>query len=143
MNYLVTHYKNLAEQLQSRINHIQQCLYEMDAAAGGGIDQLRVSDMEQANFNDYSTNSAMSTNVNGSTPTYPTVKGPFREKSDVNPSRWGLRLGPNGRPIPPVPVTLAWRRAVAAYDAAVRAYEGYQRSQTGQGIYKPRDPRDR
>ena len=32
MNYLVTHYKNLAEQLQSRINHIQQCLYEMDEA---------------------------------------------------------------------------------------------------------------
>ena len=40
MNYLVTHYKNLAEQLQSRINHIQQCLYEMDAA-GSGIDQVR------------------------------------------------------------------------------------------------------
>lgn len=36
MNYLVTHYKNLAEQLQARINHIQQCLYEMDKAAGGG-----------------------------------------------------------------------------------------------------------
>ena len=32
MNYLVTHYKNLAEQLQSSINHIQQCLYEMDEA---------------------------------------------------------------------------------------------------------------
>ena len=35
MNYLVTHYKNLAEQLQARINHIQQCLYEMDAPPGG------------------------------------------------------------------------------------------------------------
>ena len=34
MNYLVTHYKNLAEQLQDRINHIQQCLYEMDADPG-------------------------------------------------------------------------------------------------------------
>jgi hypothetical protein len=40
MNYLVTHYKNLAEQLQARINHIQQCLYEMDkatAAPPGGL----------------------------------------------------------------------------------------------------------
>ena len=36
MNYLVTHYKNLAEQLQSRINHIQQCLYEMDSPGHGG-----------------------------------------------------------------------------------------------------------
>ena len=33
MNYLVTHYKNLAEQLQSRINNIQQCLYEMDTGS--------------------------------------------------------------------------------------------------------------
>jgi hypothetical protein len=37
MNYLVTHYKNLAEQLQSRINHIQQCLYEMDLPGYGGV----------------------------------------------------------------------------------------------------------
>lgn len=44
MNYLVTHYKNLAEQLQARINHIQQCLYEMDAAAGDGVDPLRGRD---------------------------------------------------------------------------------------------------
>ena len=44
MNYLTTHYKNLSEQLQARINHIQQCLYEMDAAAGGGIDQLSAQD---------------------------------------------------------------------------------------------------
>jgi|LakMenEpi03Aug12_release.lakeMendotaPanAssembly.Ray.scaffolds.fasta_scaffold1003921_2 hypothetical protein len=43
MNYLVTHYKNLAEQLQARINHLKQCLYEMDAtaAAGGGLNQVR------------------------------------------------------------------------------------------------------
>ena len=33
MNYLVTHYKNLAEQLQSRINHLKQCLYEMDTGS--------------------------------------------------------------------------------------------------------------
>ena len=33
MNYLVTHYKNLAEQLQTRINNIQQCLYEMDTGS--------------------------------------------------------------------------------------------------------------
>ena len=33
MDYLARHYKNLSEQLQSRINHIQQCLYEMDKAA--------------------------------------------------------------------------------------------------------------
>jgi hypothetical protein len=33
MNYLVTHYKNLAEQLQARINNIQQCLYEMDTGS--------------------------------------------------------------------------------------------------------------
>ena len=37
MNYLVTHYKNLAEQLQSRINHIQRCLYEMDLPGNGGV----------------------------------------------------------------------------------------------------------
>ena len=35
MDYLARHYKNLAEQLQYRINHIQQCLYEMNAPPGG------------------------------------------------------------------------------------------------------------
>ena len=51
MNYLVTHYKNLAEQLQSRINHIQRCLYEMDAtSAGGGINQVRADTSANKNM---------------------------------------------------------------------------------------------
>jgi hypothetical protein len=40
MNYLVIHYKNLAEQLQYRVNHLQRFLYEMNAAAGGGLNQV-------------------------------------------------------------------------------------------------------
>jgi hypothetical protein len=143
MNYLVTHYKNLAEQLQSRINHIQQCLYEMDKEAGGGIDRLRVSDMTQnsVNYNNNFTNTIGAS----STPTYPTApKGPYREPRDVDPKRWGIRIDPiTGKPIPPVPVTDAWRRAAAAYLAAVEAYQGYQRSQSGEGIYKTREPRNR
>jgi hypothetical protein len=142
MNYLVTHYKNLAEQLQSRINHIQQCLYEMDAAAGGGIDQLRVDDMPQ-NYMNYNNNSVVSSSSTPTPPAYPIVKPPFRTLSDIDPSRFGIEIGPNGKPKPPVPVTWEWRRAVDRYNEAVRAYQGYQRFLNKEGIYKPRKPKDR
>jgi hypothetical protein len=94
MNYLVTHYKNLAEQLQSRINHIQQCLYEMDAtAAGGGLDQVRVDNsvnttQEYVNPNNYS--------MNANTVNYPSGQNPTgRDKKDHKLAPWN-----RGNPVP-------------------------------------------
>ena len=61
MNYLVTHYKNLAEQLQSRINHIQRCLYEMDATAAGGGGGLNTPQQTTPSINIPKTGSPTST----------------------------------------------------------------------------------
>ena len=47
MDYLATHYKNLTEQLQSRINYLHQCLYEMDAAGGGGLNNPTQTPVEK------------------------------------------------------------------------------------------------
>jgi len=134
MNYLVTHYKNLAEQLQSRINHLQQCLYEMDAAAGGGIDQLRVDDTQQnyTNVANYQQTPTTNSTTTTSTPTYPTVKGPFQTPESVNPNRWGIEVDDQGNLIVPNPKPPGFDRALKAYFEARRIYLRYVELQNRQ-----------
>ena len=88
MNYLVTHYKNLAEQLQARINHIQQCLYEMDTAAGGGIGQFSKDTNSTPTYN-----TSSSTFVPKTTPAGYGSKPSRLRPGQLNPDP---KDGPNG-----------------------------------------------
>ena len=147
MNYLVTHYKNLAEQLQARINHIQQCLYEMESMQSHERpDGTWVDDYNNPipGSPGYVPPATLPTTRTPPPVVYPQApKGPYRTLEDINPSRWGISVDANGRPIQPVPLTAAWIRARDAYLAAVKTYKGYQRSETGTGIYTPRDTPNR
>jgi hypothetical protein len=133
MNYLVTHYKNLAEQLQARINHIQQCLYEMDDSRQSieRPDGTWVDDKGRPipGSPNYRPDSVVGTNT---TPpvVYPKVNPPFTTPESVDPARWGI--DPEN---PPNPMTPAWMAAFRAYMNALRIFNRYQELQNRQ---KPR-----
>ena len=139
MNYLVTHYKNLAEQLQARINHIQRCLYEMESMQSHERpDGTWVDDFGNPipGSPGYVAPATLPTTRTPPPVVYPVIKGPFRTPEDIDPSRWGITIDPiTGEPIPPVPVTNAWRKAAAAYLAAVQTYKNYLRLQNRK-VYK-------
>ena len=150
MNYLVTHYKNLAEQLQARINHIQRCLYEMDAtAAGGGIDQLRVSDMQKSDINpvSYQTNTTSTRGFGSQSPLLPIVpnRGPKAPPAlgDYFISPISYEQGPRMEDYPSgsnpswAEVQAQWLRQRNAYDLALREHERYLERT------KPRKTKDR
>ena len=131
MNYLVTHYKNLAEQLQARINHIQQCLYEMESMQSiERPDGTWVDDMGNPipGSPGYVAPATLPTTRTPPAVVYPRPpKGPFTTPESVDPSLWGI--DPEN---PPNPMTPAWRAAFNAYMTALRVFNRYQELQNRQ-----------
>lgn len=130
MNYLVTHYKNLAEQLQARINHIQQCLYEMESMQSTERpDGTWVDDKGQPipGSPGYVPPAGIPTTRTQTPVVYPKVNPPFTTPESVDPARWGI--DPEN---PPNPMTPAWRAAFTAYMNALRIFNRYQELQNRQ-----------
>ena len=102
----------------------------MDAAAGGGIDQLRVSDMQKSDINpvSYQTNTTTTSKAPPPWPSaqFPKINPPYRTAGSVDPTRWGLQVDEAGNIIVPNPKPPGWDRALQEYFNARQIYLKYK-----------------
>lgn len=112
----------------------------MDAAAGGGINQLRVDNSVNSfvNPNNYNYEMGTTNTTNVTQPNYPPPPGP-PYTTEPDPSKYfGDNTEPDSGDIEKYPLGTrdpqyiadkkAWDKARAAYNNAVRIYQAYVRS---------------